>query len=423
MNVLLIGSGGREHAIAWKLRQSNRLRKLIIAPGNAGTRQHGDNVQLDISDFDAVAEVILREAINLVVVGPEVPLVEGIKDDLHQRPELNDLLIVGPSAAAAQLEGSKAFAKAFMQDYRIPTAGYREFSAANRSEGEDYLRQLTPPIVLKADGLAAGKGVLICEDVETAVVEFGRMLDGSFGTASARVIVEDFLEGIEFSVFVLTDGRDYKILPVAKDYKRIGEGDTGLNTGGMGSVSPVPFVTPQLMQKVEDRIIQPTIKGIRERNLDYRGVIFFGLIRVDSDPYVIEYNCRFGDPETQSVLMRLDNDLLDLFERTARGTLSEVKIQESEQAAATVVLVSGGYPGAYEKGKRIRGLPAVRDSVVFHAGTRLNPADEVITNGGRVLALTSLGTTLTQALAKSNRNAELIEYDGKNYRRDIGLDV
>lgn len=423
MNILLLGSGGREHALAWKLSQSPHCSQLFIAPGNAGTASSGVNVPLNPNDFEAVAQWVSRENIDMVVVGPEDPLVNGIYDFFKQHPTLGHIPVIGPSMQGAMLEGSKAYAKAFMQEFGIPTAAYREFTLDNFKEGIDYIRHQKPPIVLKADGLAAGKGVLICESIEEAEVEFGAMLQGKFGSASSRVVVEQFLKGIEFSVFVLTDGKNYKILPVAKDYKRVGEGDTGLNTGGMGAVSPVPFVDAALMAKVEDSIIKPTVEGIGKRGIVYNGFVFLGLILVEGNPFVIEYNCRLGDPETEVVLPRLKNDLVELFQALASGQLSETTIEEDERSAATVILVSGGYPGDYEKGKAITGLENSSDSMVFHAGTRLNESGVLVTNGGRVLAITSYGKTFHEALAKSNERAQQIQFEGKYYRRDIGFDL
>ena len=420
MNILLLGSGGREHTLAWKLTQSRHCKQLYIAPGNAGTSQCGENVTLDILNFAEVLSFIQNNGVRLVVVGPEVPLVEGIYDYL--KAAMPELIVVGPSKAAAQLEGSKAFAKAFMQEFGIPTAGYQEFTPENIAAGKAYLEEHALPIVLKADGLAAGKGVLICEDRPTALEEFELMLEGKFGEASHRIVVEEFLDGIEFSVFVLTDGRSYKLLPIAKDYKRIGEGDTGLNTGGMGSISPVSFVDGALLQKVEDRIIKPTIQGIQARGFTYKGFIFFGLINIQGEPYVIEYNCRMGDPETQTVIPRLENDLVELFLAMESGDLSSLEIKKSAAAAAAVILVSGGYPEAYEKGKVIEGISNVSGSMVFHAGTR-SENDQILTNGGRVLAITSLAEDFKSALQKSKENAENINFAGKYYRTDLGFDL
>lgn len=422
MNILILGSGGREHAFAWKINQSPLCDRLYIAPGNAGTAQIGANVPLAPDDFPAVKSFVLENDIEMVVVGPEVPLVKGIHDFFAEDEHLRKVFVVGPSRAGAQLEGSKAFSKKFMAEFGIPTAGYREFSAADVEEGVAYLATQTPPVVLKADGLAAGKGVLIIDSVQEAQRELRAMTDGKFGAASERVVVEEFLDGIEFSVFVLTDGKDYRILPVAKDYKRIGEGDTGLNTGGMGAVSPPPFVTADLMQKVENQIIKPTVDGIRRRGMIYEGFIFFGLIRVGGEPYVIEYNCRMGDPETEVVLPRLENDLVELLLSLRDGNLSEQQIVTDPRAATTIFLVSGGYPGSYEKGKEMTGLDAVTDSILFHAGTTVKDG-KIVTNGGRVLAVTSYGTTFSEALSTSAKNAERVNFAGKNYRRDIGFDL
>ncbi len=422
MNILILGSGGREHTFAWKISQSSLCNQIYIAPGNAGTQQHGTNVAINPMDFEAVKKLTIDKNINLVLVGPEAPLVAGIYDFFKKDADLQDIPVIGPSAKGAQLEGSKAFSKAFMAKRNIPTAGYREFTQATIQEGLAYINQQTPPIVLKADGLAAGKGVLILNDVEEAKMEFSAMLDGKFGAASEKVVIEDFLDGIEFSVFVLTDGKDYKVLPIAKDYKRIGEADTGLNTGGMGAISPVPFVDEVLMQKVTQRIIIPTVKGIAADELDYKGFVFIGLIKVGDEPYVIEYNCRMGDPETEVVLPRLENDLLELLVALAEGKLNEIDIKISEKAATTIMLVSGGYPETYEKGKVITGFNKVTDSILFHAGTK-QAGDDIVTNGGRVLAITSYGDDFKSALAISNKNANLIEFDKKNYRTDIGFDL
>ena len=423
MNVLLLGSGGREHALAWRLSQSPLCKQLFIAPGNAGTTQYGENVDLSPNDFPALKDFALANTISLVVCGPEEPLVRGVQDYFKTEEELKHIRFIGPSAEAAQLEGSKAYAKIFMEEFGVPTAGYRAFTRETLQDGLDYLATRQPPIVLKADGLAAGKGVVILNDVREAQEELKAMLSGKFGAAGDEVVIEDFLDGIEFSVFVVTDGKDYRVLPVAKDYKRIGVGDTGPNTGGMGSVSHPPFVDADMMAKVEQRVIKPTLEGIQARNLDYKGFIFIGLISVEDEPYVIEYNCRMGDPETQSVMARLDTDLMQLMLETADGEVAQSTVQIDERQAATVVLVSGGYPGSYEKGKVISGLDGVEGSMVFHAGTRMNAAGEVVTNGGRVLAVTSYGETFREALEQSYANARKISFEGVNYRSDIGFDL
>ena len=394
---------------------------LFIAPGNAGTAAHGTNVDLSPNDFEAVGNWVDAQQIDMIVVGPEEPLVRGIYD-YFQQERFSQIAVIGPSQAAAQLEGSKAFAKAFMGEFNIPTAAYREFTAEQLEEGLSYLATQPTPIVLKADGLAAGKGVLICQSVAEAQAELKEMLGGKFGAASSKVVIEEFLDGIEFSVFVATDGKDYVTLPVAKDYKRIGEGDTGLNTGGIGSISPVSFVDHALMQKVDERIIQPTIQGIQERQLTYKGFIFIGLIRVNGEPYVIEYNCRMGDPETEVVFPRLANDLVELLKAIDEDKVGEFEVEEDERAAAAIIVVSGGYPQAYEKGKKITGVEQTEGSLIFHAGTRMD-GDDLLTNGGRVIAITSYGETFQDALTLSNQNAEIIQFEGKNYRRDIGFDL
>lgn len=422
MNILLLGSGGREHVFAWMFKKSPLCDQLFIAPGNAGTAGLGTNIPIQVDQFDIMKEVCLEEEIDMVVVGPEAPLVAGVYDYFKADKDLQHIPVIGPSQAAAALEGSKAYAKAFMEEYGIPTAAYREFTRESLEEGLAYIDQQPTPIVLKADGLAAGKGVLIIEDREQARAELKAMLEGKFGAASEKVVIEAFLSGIEFSVFTLTDGKDYLVLPVAKDYKRIGEGDTGLNTGGMGSVSPVSFVDDTLMDKVEKRIIQPTIEGIQKRELDYTGFVFFGLISVDGEPYVIEYNCRMGDPETQVVFPRMKNDLLDLLQAAHEGRLKEHQIEIDDRAAAAVILVSGGYPEAYEKGKKITGEDLAEECMIFHAGTRKD-GDQILTNGGRVLAVTSFGQDFKEALAKSYQDADKIHYEGKYYRRDIGFDL
>jgi len=423
MNVLLLGGGGREHAMAWRLSQSPLCAALFVAPGNAGTKAYATNLAIDPNDFPAVRGAVVANNIRLVICGPEEPLVRGIQDFFKADAQLSDVRFIGPSAEAAQLEGSKAYAKEFMKEFDIPTAGYRRFTSATLDAGLEYLSNCRTPIVLKADGLAAGKGVVILNDCGEAKEELKEMLGGKFGRASEEVVVEDFLDGIEFSVFVLTDGKDYRILPVAKDYKRIGVGDTGPNTGGMGSVSHPPFVDADMMAKVEQQIIQPTLEGIQKRNLDYKGFIFIGVISVENEPYVIEYNCRMGDPETQSVMARLNTDFMQLCLETADGEVGQSTIDIDDRQVATVVLVSGGYPGAYEKGKLILGLNDVEGSMVFHAGTKQNTQGELVTNGGRVLAVTSYGDSFEEALKLSYENARKIKFAGVNYRGDIGFDL
>jgi phosphoribosylamine---glycine ligase len=422
MNILLLGSGGREHAMAWKMKQSPLCANLYIAPGNAGTKACGQNVAMNINDFEEIKMFCLSQNIDMLVVGPEEPLVRGIFDFVKQDIDIQHIIVVGPSMEGAKLEGSKAYSKILMREMNIPTAAYREFNTDTLEEGLAYIAQHTMPIVLKADGLAAGKGVLILDNVAEAQAEFHAMLSGKFGAASHTIVIEQFLTGIEFSVFVLTDGNDYKILPVAKDYKRIGEGDTGLNTGGMGAVSPVPFVDDVMMKKVEDRVIKPTITGLKQRNITYKGFIFFGLISVEGEPYTIEYNCRMGDPETEVVIPRLQNDLVALFASLDNGTLAQHHIVEDERTATTIFLVSGGYPGDFEKGKIMTGFDAIENSLLFYAGIK-NVDNQVVTDGGRVLAITSLAENIPAALAISNRNADLITYDGKHFRKDIGLDL
>jgi phosphoribosylamine--glycine ligase len=423
MKVLLLGSGGREHALAWKIAQSSILDELFIAPGNAGTKKHGKNVDLSPTDFDGIKEFVTTHQIDMVIVGPEEPLVNGIYDYFQADEQLKKVGIIGPSKFGAQLEGSKDFAKAFMARHAIPTAKYGTFTAETITQGLSFLDAMKGPYVLKADGLAAGKGVLILSDLDEAKSELKSMLlDEKFGAASSKVVIEQFLDGIELSVFVLTDGESFKLLPEAKDYKRIGEGDTGLNTGGMGAISPVPFADASFMDKVHNRIIVPTIKGLKSEKITYKGFVFFGLISVKGDPYVIEYNCRMGDPETEVVIPRLKSDILDLFEGVASNTLSERDIQFIDKSAATVMMVSGGYPGAYEKGKSIFGLNSIVDSIVFHAGTSAD-GPSVLTAGGRVLAVTSYGKNLEAALEKSYDSISKINYDGAYYRKDIGQDV
>ncbi len=425
MNILLLGSGGREHALAWKLSQSPLLSNLFIAPGNAGTLQFGTNLALSLNDFDEIKIAVLKHQVNMVVVGPEDPLVNGIHDFFLSDPDIRQVPVIGPVKKAAMLEGSKDFAKQFMNRHGIPTARHQTFSKPTISDGIDFLHTLRPPYVLKADGLAAGKGVIICKTLEEAESEFTRMLlDSTFGAASDKVVIEEFLPGIELSVFILTDGKNYKILPEAKDYKKIGEGDTGPNTGGMGSISPVVFADALFMQKVEERIIRPTMNGLLSEKIDYKGFIFFGLIKVKEDPYVIEYNCRLGDPETESVIPRVTSDLVQLFKAVATQALDAETIFTDPRFTATVMLVSGGYPGHYEKGNIILGEEQVTGSMVFHAGTVLNSENgDITSNGGRVMAITSFGETMEDALLKSYENVKKINFKGKYYRPDIGFDL
>ncbi|MCG8576743.1 MAG: phosphoribosylamine--glycine ligase [Flavobacteriales bacterium] len=423
MNVLVLGSGGREHAISWKISQSSQIDKLFIAPGNAGTNQVGTNVDLKPDDFEGIKTFCLEEKIDFVVVGPEGPLVDGIHDFFLADPQLSKVAVIGPNKEAAQLEGSKEFSKKFMKKYNIPTAKYLAVTSDNLDAGIAHLEALKPPYVLKADGLAAGKGVLILDDLNEAKKELRSMIkDGKFGSASSTVVIEEFLSGIELSVFIITDGQSYKILPEAKDYKRIGEGDTGLNTGGMGAVSPVPFANSAFMDKVENQIIIPTVKGLKAEGIDYKGFIFFGLINVKNDPYVIEYNCRMGDPETEVVIPRLKSDILELFEGVATETLSERDVVFDERTVTGVMMVSGGYPDAYEKEKNIQGLNNIFDSIVFHAGTKQD-GPTYVTSGGRVLCVTSYGKNQSDALNRTYENVEKINFDKAYYRKDIGFDI
>ena len=423
MRVLLLGSGGREHALSWKMAQSSMLEELFIAPGNAGTKQHGKNVNINPTDFEGIKKFVLENNVNMVVVGPEEPLVKGIHDFFLADELLKKVAVIGPTKEAAQLEGSKDYAKQFMHRHNIPTAKYATFTKDTLEQGYKFLESMNPPFVLKADGLAAGKGVLILDNLKEAKAELKNMLaDAKFGEASSRVVIEQFLKGLELSVFVITDGDSYKRLPEAKDYKRIGEGDTGLMTGGMGAISPVPFADPVFMDKVQNQIIIPTIKGLRHDNIPYKGFIFFGLINVKNEPYVIEYNCRLGDPESEVIIPRLKSDLLDLFEGVASNTLSERDVQFVDKCATTVMMVAGGYPGEYKKGKQIYGLNTITDSIVFHAGTS-SDGPAVLSAGGRVLSITSYGKNIQIALAKSYESAAKIEFEGANYRKDIGFDV
>ncbi len=423
MNILILGSGGREHTFAYQICKSRHCDKLYVAPGNAGTAKIATNIPVDVTDFKAVKELVLREKIEMMVVGPEDPLVGGIVDFFSNDEQLRDVAVIGPSKRGALLEGSKQRAKEFMGLYQIPTAAYESFKAESLAAGKEFLSTLNPPYVLKADGLAAGKGVLILNSLEEAQAELENMLSNNkFGSAGNTVVIEEFLDGIELSVFVLTDGKNYKILPTAKDYKRIGEGDTGLNTGGMGAISPVPFADNDFMEKVEERIVKPTIQGLQKEDIDYKGFVFIGLIKVGDEPYVIEYNVRMGDPETEVVLPRIENDLVEVFQKVASGSLDEVALDIRKDSAATLMLVSGGYPEAYEKGKEISGLEKVENSIVFHAGTKEEDA-KVVTNGGRVLAITSFGADFQEAIKKSYQNAEKLHFDKMYFRKDIGFDL
>ena len=422
MNILILGSGGREHALTWKLAQSKKVKRIFIGPGNAGTVDVGTNLKLDPRNFQEVKNAVLENRIDMVIVGPEAPLVDGIHDFFLMDSALKNIPVIGPDKSAARMEGSKDFAKAFLTRHKIPTAAYRSFDKSSLNEAPGFLRSLNSPYVIKADGLAAGKGVLIIEDIHEAEREIEAILNGKFGAAGNKVIIEQFLKGIELSVFIITDGISYKLLPEAKDYKRIGEGDTGLNTGGMGAVSPVPFAGPIFMEKVKTRIIDPTMKGLSEEGIVYKGFIFFGLINVEGDPYVIEYNARLGDPESEVIIPRIKSDLFDLIDGVAKGDLSERKIEIDERFVTTVMLVSGGYPGNYEKGKAIYGLEYTRNCAVFHSGTEISD-NKVVTSGGRVLAVSSWGNTMKEALEGSYRNAALLKFDDIYYRTDIGFDL
>jgi phosphoribosylamine--glycine ligase len=422
MNILIVGSGGREHAMAWKIKQSPKLNQLFIAPGNAGTSLIGANIPVSVSDFEGLKKAVLDNQIDLVLVGPEVPLCEGLHDFFAADEQLKHIKFVGPFRLGAQLEGSKDFAKEFMMRHQIPTAKYLSVTSENIEAGITFLKTMNSPYVLKADGLAAGKGVLIIGDLQEAENSLREMLDGQFGAASSKVVIEEFLSGIECSVFAITDGKDYRILPVAKDYKRIGEGDTGLNTGGMGAISPVPFADEIFMKKVENRIIRQTVEGLIKDQIPYNGFIFFGLINCGGEPMVIEYNVRMGDPETEAVMLRIKSDFVDLLIGAADGTLADTHIEIDQRTAVAVMLVAGGYPGSYEKGKLIQGLNLVKDSMVFHAGTKLKDGD-VLTDGGRVLAVSSYGQSMKEALASSYQSAEFIQFDGLYYRKDLGFDL
>ena len=422
MNVLILGSGGREHAMAWKIAQSSLLTNLYIAPGNAGTGRVGINADIAVNDFKAIKKFVIEKKVELVVVGPEGPLVEGISDFFAADKELARVGVIGPNKVAAQLEGSKDFAKRFMQKYNIPTARYATFEKQSLKEGQQFLTTLKPPYVLKADGLASGKGVLIIDDLGDAQESLKTLLEGQFGEASSKVVIEEFLKGVEMSAFIITDGNAYKILPEAKDYKRIGEGDTGLNTGGMGAISPVPFATPEFMDKIDAQIIIPTMKGLRAEGISYKGFIFFGLIKVGNEPFVIEYNCRMGDPETEVVIPRIKSDFLHLLDGAASGTLSEQHVEFDHRTAATVMLVAKGYPETVEKGKEIKGIEEVENSIVFHSGTKFSK-EKLVSNGGRVITVTSYGSDIEEALKRCYASAAQINYSGKYYRKDIGFDL
>jgi phosphoribosylamine--glycine ligase len=423
MNILIIGSGGREHTLAWKINQSPKLEKLFVAPGNAGTAGIAQNIAIEVNDFEAIKRIVIKESIDMVVVGPEDPLVNGIHDFFLDDPALLNVSVIGPVKMAATLEGSKEFAKQFMIRHNIPTASYKSFTSDEIQEGLQFLNTIKPPYVLKADGLAAGKGVLILDSLDEAKKELQDMLiNAKFGDASSVVVIEEFLSGIELSCFVLTDGKDYKVLPMAKDYKRIGEGDTGLNTGGMGAISPVPFVTEEFLNKVHKRIIKPTIEGLRKDQLPYKGFIFIGLIKVGDDPFVIEYNVRLGDPETEVVIPRIKNDLIELFDAVSNSKLNSIELEIDERTATTVMMVSGGYPQAYKKGKEIRGIQDVEGSIVYHAGTQLKEG-KILTNGGRVLAVTSFGRDFREGLNRSYQSIKNIKFDNMYYRKDLGFDL
>jgi phosphoribosylamine--glycine ligase len=424
MNVLILGSGGREHAFAWKIAQSSKLKNLFIAPGNAGTSDFGTNLDINVSDFYKIKSAVLENEIEMVLVGPEVPLVEGIHDFFLADTDLKSVSVIGPEKYAAHLEGSKEFAKKFMKRHHIPTAEYESFSKESLEEGYQFLETLSPPYVLKADGLAAGKGVVILSDIQEAKDELKDMLaNEKFGEASSKVVIEEFLDGIEMSCFVLTDGKNYVNFPNAKDYKRIGEGDVGLNTGGMGAISPVPFASESFLAKIEEQVIKRTVEGLQKDRIPYKGFIFFGIIKVGDEPKVIEYNCRMGDPETEVVIPRMKSDFLELLMATSNGTLADYKMVLDDRSATTVMLVSGGYPEAYEKNKKISGINSVDDSLIFHAGTKTNDSGEIVTNGGRVIAVTSYGEDYNKALKKSYENISKIDFDGMNYRKDIGFDL